>query len=173
MGTDRHRREWLRKLGGGAALAIGAPLLARAHGFGGLTALWTEGDVPLIEVWRARDCVCCQNWVSNLKRQSFVVKVFDVPDAAEMRRELKMPDNLAACHTARISGYVIEGHVPARDIQRLLYKHPKALGLAVPGMPIGSPGMEQEARKDPYDVLLVGLDGSTSLFRSIPGGNGS
>jgi hypothetical protein len=85
---------------------------------------------------------------------------------AQLKREAGIGDKLASCHTAKIDGYVIEGHVPGTDIKRLVADHPDALGLAVPGMPIGSPGMEQGAQFDSYDVLLVKKDGTTEVFAS-------
>ncbi len=81
-----------------------------------------------------------------------------------IKAEARIPEKLASCHTAKIEGYVIEGHVPAEDIKRLLAERPKALGLVVPGMPIGSPGMEVGSRKEPYEVLLLKEDGSTEVF---------
>lgn len=83
-----------------------------------------------------------------------------------MRRRHGIPDALGSCHTGVVEGYALEGHVPAREIRRLLAERPKARGLAVPGMPVGSPGMEQGARRDPYDVLLVHADGRTSVYSS-------
>jgi hypothetical protein len=104
--------------------------------------------------------------VEHLQASGFKVEVRDVGNTAA-RKRLGMPEQLGSCHTATVGGYVIEGHVPAADIQRLLKERPAALGLAVPGMPVGSPGMdgpEYGGRKDPYDVLLVQADGSTRTF---------
>ena len=94
------------------------------------------------------------------------MQVHDLEDAAALRKKLGLPERFSGCHTAEVGGYVIEGHVPALDIKRLLRERPNALGLAVPGMPYGSPGMELGNKKDRYDVLLVNRDGSASIFKS-------
>lgn len=117
-----------------------------------------------IEVWKSPDCGCCAEWVKHLQANGFKVKVNDTGNNA-VRARLGMPSKLGSCHTAQVGGYVIEGHVPAPDIKRLLAEKPAALGLAVPGMPIGSPGMEMGDRRDPYDVLLIGRDGGTRVFQ--------
>lgn len=125
---------------------------------------------PLMQVWKDPQCGCCGNWVGHLQSQGFLIQVMDSGNTAA-RRRLGMPDKLGSCHTARIGGYVIEGHVPAADILRLLREQPDALGLAVPGMPIGSPGMdgpEYKGRRDPYDVLLVLRGGATQVFQHYP-----
>ena len=119
----------------------------------------------VIEVWKSPDCGCCAEWVKHLQANGFNVKVNDTGNNA-VRARLGMPAKLGSCHTAQVGGYVIEGHVPAADIKRLLAEKPVALGLAVPGMPIGSPGMEMGNRRDPYDVLQVGRDGSTRVYQS-------
>jgi hypothetical protein len=125
-------------------------------------------DHATIEVWKSATCSCCGNWVKHLEANGFAVKVNATePGAlAQLKREAGIGDKLASCHTAKIDGYVIEGHVPATDIKRLVADHPDATGLAVPGMPIGSPGMEQGAEFDSYDVLLVRKDGTTEVFAS-------
>ena len=123
---------------------------------------------PQVEVWKDPECGCCKDWVSHLEANGFQVKVHDSGNA-QARSRLGVPDKLGSCHTALIGGYALEGHVPARDIQRLLKERPKAVGLAVPGMPIGSPGMDGAAyggRKDAYDVLLIQTDGSTRVYQS-------
>lgn len=121
----------------------------------------------LVEVWKDPNCGCCADWVKHLQSQGFQVKVNDVGNTA-VRKRLGMPEKLGSCHTALVAGYVLEGHVPAIEVRRLLREKPQALGLAVPGMPVGSPGMDGEVyggRQDPYDVLLVGKDGSTRVFQ--------
>lgn len=119
---------------------------------------------PAVHVFKTRSCNCCAAWMEHLKRSGFAVEASEVEDTAPIRKMLGMPQRLASCHTATASGYALEGHVPASDIERLLQQRPKALGLAVPGMPAGSPGMETGARAEPYDVLLVHADGSSSVF---------
>ncbi len=121
-----------------------------------------------ITVWKDPNCGCCKDWVVYMEANGFGVKVHDSGNAAA-RTRLRIPEKLGSCHTALVDGYAIEGHVPAREIQRLLKERPKAVGLAVPGMPVGSPGMDGPVyggRKDPYDVLLILADGSTRVFQS-------
>ncbi len=145
---------------------LGAALAAIA---GAATAQSTlTNKPPLLQVWKDPNCGCCGDWVKHLQSNGFLVQVIDTGNVAA-RKRLGMPDALGSCHTARVGGYVIEGHVPAADILRLLREKPDALGLAVPGMPIGSPGMdgpEYKGRRDPYDVLLVSRGGATRVFQS-------
>lgn len=125
---------------------------------------------PQVEVWKDPDCGCCKDWVSHLEANGFQVKVHDSGNTAA-RARLRVPDKLGSCHTAQVGGYALEGHVPAPDIHRLLKERPKAVGLAVPGMPVGSPGMDGPVyggRKDPYDVLLVLEDGNSRIYQSYP-----
>lgn len=115
------------------------------------------------EVFKSPHCGCCSKWVEHLRENGFQVTAHDVHSVPDVRQNLGMPNRLGSCHTAKIGGYIIEGHVPAVDIQRLLKEKPKALGLAVPSMPPGSPGMES-AKPIPYETLLVQADGSTRVF---------
>ena len=127
-------------------------------------------QVTTVEVWKDPNCGCCHLWVEHLQAHGFKVNVRDVGNTAA-RQRLGMPEKLGSCHTATVGGYVIEGHVPAADIRRLLKERPMALGLSVPGMPIGSPGMdgpEYKGRKDVFDVLLVQKDGSAKSFQAYP-----
>src|SRR2546427_739696 len=113
-------------------------------------------------------CGCCRDWVSHLQGAGFDVQVLDTGNTAA-RTRLGIPQKYGSCHTAQIGGYAIEGHVPASDIQRLLREAPQAIGLAAPGMPVGSPGMDGPAyggRKDAYDVLLIGKNGSSTVYQS-------
>ena len=128
-------------------------------------------SLPLVEVWKDPDCGCCKDWVKHLQANGFRVKTYDEGNT-DARKRLGLPDKLGSCHTAKVGGYVVEGHVPARDIQRLLREKPQALGLTVPGMPVGSPGMdgpEYGGRKDRYDVLLVAANGSTRVYQRYNG----
>lgn len=159
-----HRRQWLATalplLGAGLA-AVLAPRLAKAA---------APTSVP-VEVWKDPQCGCCQDWVDHMQANGFAVKVHETGNNA-VRARLGLPQKLGSCHTALVGGYLLEGHVPASDVHALLKQKPKALGLAVPGMPVGSPGMDGAVyggRKDPYDVLLVAHDGSTRVFKSYPG----
>ena len=125
----------------------------------------------LIEVWKSPTCGCCKDWISHLEREGFEVKTTMVNETAKtaQRAKLGMPEKFGSCHTALVKGYVLEGHVPGRDIRRLMAEKSRALGLAVPGMPLGSPGMdgpEYGGRKDPYRVLLVQRDGSSTVFQA-------
>lgn len=121
-----------------------------------------------MEVWKDPSCGCCKDWIALMEQAGFSVSVSDTGNKG-VRAQLGLPALLGSCHTARVGGYVIEGHVPAREIKRLLRDKPDALGLTVPGMKVGSPGMDGPAykgRKDPYEVLLVQRDGSTSVYQS-------
>lgn len=140
----------------GAALAFAATTRA-------------QSAQPLVEVWKSPTCGCCKDWVRHLESNGFRVKTLEVQSTAQARARMRIPERLGSCHTAAVGGYALEGHVPAREIRRLLAERPDAVGLAVPGMPIGSPGMdgpEYGGRRDAYDVLLVAKDGSTRSFRS-------
>ena len=122
----------------------------------------------ILQVWKDPNCGCCKDWIAHLEKNGFATTVIDQGNNAA-RARLGMPQKFGSCHTALIQGYVIEGHVPAADIQRLLKEKPKALGLAVPGMPIGSPGMdgpEYKGKKDPYDVLIIDSKGRPSVYQS-------
>jgi len=120
---------------------------------------------PTIEVWKDPSCGCCGEWIKHLQANGFKVKVSNVGNSAA-RARLGIPAQLGSCHTAEVAGYAIEGHVPAADIKRLIAEKPSAIGIAVPGMPMGSPGMEQGGRRDPYDVLLIARGGGTRVFQS-------
>ena len=125
---------------------------------------------PQVEVWKDPDCGCCKDWVSHLEANGFQVKVNDSGNT-QARTRLGIPEKLGSCHTAQVGGYALEGHVPARDIQRLLKERPKAVGLAVPGMPVGSPGMDGAVyggRKDAFNVVLVLADGNSSVYQAYP-----
>lgn len=139
---------------------------------GALTLLpWTRaqaGAPTPIRVWKGPACGCCKDWIAHLEASGFKASVDDSGNA-QVRSRVGIGQQYASCHTALVEGYAIEGHVPAREIRRLLREKPDALGLAVPGMPIGSPGMDGEAyagRRDPYDVLLMRKDGSSAVYSS-------
>jgi hypothetical protein len=122
----------------------------------------------LVEVWKDPNCGCCQDWVKHLQDQGFATRLNESGNNA-MRAKLGIPAALGSCHTGLVGGYAVEGHVPAREIRRLLKDKPQAVGLTVPGMPVGSPGMDGAVygdRRDPYDVLLVLKDGSTRVYAS-------
>ena len=132
-----------------------------------LPALAVE-PAPEVHVFKNPRCGCCGAWVAHMRSAGFVVRVAEVHDATVERRRLGMPDRFGSCHTASVGGYVLEGHVPATDVKRLLATKPKAIGLAVPGMPPSAPGMDTPGRSVPYQVLLVDAAGQTSVFASYP-----
>jgi hypothetical protein len=138
-----------------APALIGAPALLRAA-------------PPALTVAKSPSCGCCGAWVDRMRAAGFDARVEDVTDEAlyALKARAGLHSDFWSCHTARIDGYLIEGHVPAEDIRRLLAEQPAALGLSVPGMPIGSPGMEMGGQIDAYDTILIGLDGSASVFAS-------
>lgn len=119
---------------------------------------------PAVTVFKDPNCGCCKEWVEHLRRHAFKVVAKDTSDVSGIKRSGRVPSQLMSCHTAFVNGYVIEGHVPAEDIKRLLEEKPKVAGLVVGGMPIGSPGMEVGNRKDKYDVVAFSRDGSTRVF---------
>lgn len=123
----------------------------------------SAAELPEVEVYKSPYCGCCTEWAKHMAANGFRVKSIDIEDVAATRARLGMPERYGSCHTAKIGNYLIEGHVPAADVKRLLKEKPKALGLAAPGMPGGSPGMES-ARKEAYDVILVGKDGQAQVF---------
>ena len=124
-----------------------------------------------MRVWKDPNCGCCKDWIAHMEQSGFSASVADEGNNAA-RARLGVAQKFASCHTALVQGYVIVGHVPVADIQRLLKEKPKAFGLAVPGMPIGSPGMDGPAyggRRDAYQVLLIQKDGSAQVFTSYAG----
>jgi hypothetical protein len=133
-----------------------------------LAPAWAAPPKPQVEVWKDPNCGCCQDWVLHLEKSGFAVRVNDSGNEAA-RKRLGIPAALGSCHTATVGGYALEGHVPAKDVQRLLREKLQAIGLAVPGMPVGSPGMDgavYQGRKDPFDVLLVLPGGGTRIYQS-------
>lgn len=158
--ADRRRRLLLSLGTLGAVGAVSAGLLLRP------AAVQAR---PLIEVWKSPTCGCCQDWIMYLQAEGFEVRAHDTGNAAK-RASLGLPQKFGSCHTGVIDGYAIEGHVTAPDIRRLLTERPRAIGLAVPGMPRGTPGMDAPVYggvSDPHDVLLVLHDGSAQVFRSV------
>lgn len=123
-----------------------------------------------IHVVKDPGCPCCNGWIGHLRENGFSVSFEErsVEDLAIYKRERGVPEALSSCHTATVDDYTIEGHVPAADIRRLLAERPEGIGLSVPGMPFGSPGMGPETERQAYDVLLFGLDGSSKVFTSYP-----
>jgi hypothetical protein len=128
-----------------------------------LTASTTLLAAPVISVYKSPTCGCCNDWVNHLKDNGFEVNTYDSNNMGDIKQRLGVTPQLASCHTAMVDGYVIEGHVPAKDIKRLLEQRPKVTGLTVPGMPMGSPGMEGH-RVDKYDVLTFDKAKNTAVF---------
>ena len=147
-----------RRLLLGAALA---PLLARSAA--------AAPGVPQLELWKTRGCGCCAAWARHMEEAGFAVTTHEVADIDPFRAAAGVPAALTGCHTSKVDGYVVEGHVPADAVLRLLAERPPAvLGLSVPGMPVGSPGMEVEGRPgDPYDVVAFARDGSWSVYAAV------
>ena len=147
-----------RRLALSAALALAAAVCA-PRAFAARTR---------IEVWKSPSCGCCEGWIAHLRAAGFEVAAHDEGNT-DARARLGMPLAYGSCHTGEVAGYALEGHVPAAEVRRLLQERPDAVGLAVPAMPVGSPGMdgaEYGGRHDPYDVLLVRRDGRASVYRA-------
>ncbi len=127
-----------------------------------------QTDKPEMVVYKSPTCGCCGNWIKHVDAAGFKTSVQNLPNLDAIKQKYGIDRKLQSCHTAIIDGYFVEGHVPADVIQRLLRERPDgAVGLTAPGMPIGSPGMEMGARKDPYDVLLVMNNGDTRVYQHI------
>ena len=153
MNTNTQRRTLIMAL-----LAVGAVPLLPA----GLVA----AGKPQITVYKTAGCGGCKDWIAHLEQNGFAVVAHDVPGTGPYRERYAVPRALASCHTAVIDGYAIEGHVPAEEIKRLITEKPKARGLSVPGMPVGSPGMEMQGeRRDAFDVVLFDDTGRREIYR--------
>jgi hypothetical protein len=124
-------------------------------------------DPQTVEIWKDPSCGCCQAWADHLKAAGFDVSIHESDDMNGVKAMNRVPSELASCHTAKTGGYVIEGHVPAADIMRLLKEKPKVHGLAVPGMPLGSPGMEMpDGETEAYDVMSFDEGGNAAVWSS-------
>lgn len=149
----------------GFALGISFLALALTTGAAPPSGTGPAAKKPTITVYKDPSCGCCKSWIEHLIKHGYRVDARDTPEMTEIKRSLGVPDRLSACHTAVVNGYLIEGHVPAADIARLLKEKPKVAGLAVPGMPMGSPGMEGP-RSQHYQVLSFDKTGKTKVFAS-------
>jgi hypothetical protein len=149
-------RTYFAMLGGGALLFAGL----------GLAPAPPKASPASVIVYKSPTCGCCSAWIEHLQARGFQVEAHNVSDArlAAVERESRVPDDLASCHTATVGGYTVEGHVPADDITRMLREKPAIAGIAVAGMPIGSPGMEQGAMKQPFTTIAFTKDGKKSVF---------
>lgn len=148
---------------------LGAAVLAIGFVFG--IVGWWAGGTPTakageVTIYSSPWCGCCGAWAEHLKDNGFAVRIHKREDLDPIKARYGVPGELGSCHTAVVEGYTIEGHVPAADIQRLLAERPAAKGLAVPGMPLGSPGMEAGGERDRYDVILFAEDGTQRVFAS-------
>ena len=130
------------------------------------TGTASAGEKEVITVHKDPTCGCCSGCVEHLQKAGFGTKVLDTKDLDAVKKRLGVPDDLAACHTAEMAGYIVEGHVPAAALKRLLAEKPKAAGLAVPGMPVGSPGMEG-GKPEKYDVILFGPEGRRTYMSFV------
>lgn len=136
-------------------------------------SVWAQPSAA-IHVTKGQGCGCCGEWTGILRSEGFEVAENELPPAELVQLKLAkgVPQELYSCHTAEIDGYVIEGHVPPGDVRRLIAERPDAVGLSVPGMPFGSPGMGPESDREAYDVLLIRKDGSNEVFSSYTAGRG-
>lgn len=153
---------------GRRAILIAAGLLPLA-GLARAAAL--SSAVEPVEVWKEPTCGCCKDWIAHLESSGFKVFV-NVGGTMEARQRMGVPAAMSSCHTARVAGYAIEGHVPAREIKRLLRERPDAIGLAAPGMPLGAPGMDTpvyNGKKNPFDVMLLARNGRASIYQHYEG----
>lgn len=148
------------------ASLFATPLIAAVPAFAAAPA-------PTIYVAKTATCGCCGLWIEHLEKEGFKVDAENMAagQLSRFKTSHGIPPQLASCHTGRIADYTIEGHVPAREIKRLIAEKPEAIGLTVPGMPLGSPGMDFGAERDAYDVLLIEKDGSTRVFASYEASN--
>ncbi|TDI81984.1 MAG: DUF411 domain-containing protein [Betaproteobacteria bacterium] len=143
------------------------PLLSKFIFAASLFGVMSYAAATKIEVYKSPTCKCCEKWVNHMRANGFTVETRNVGNK-EVRKRAGISPSLGSCHTSLVDGYVIEGHVPARDVKRFLSERPSAIGLAVPGMPMGSPGMES-SRSNPYNVLLINKEGNVSVYsRHLP-----
>jgi hypothetical protein len=133
-----------------------------------LVACSSAAEAAVVTVFKNPACGCCEAWVEHLKAKGLRVEVRELQDVTPVARRLGVPDELRSCHTAQIGGQFVEGHVPAADIRRMVKQHPQAQGLAVPGMPAGSPGMEQGGKGEPFSTMIVSREGAVRVFAEHP-----
>lgn len=144
-------------------ILAGALVLAAV---GGQALQAQRGAGAVVEVFKSPTCGCCSLWVKHLEQNGFTAKVTEMDDLSSLKKKHGVPAKASSCHTALVNGYVLEGHVPAADVKRLLMERPAVAGLAVPGMPVGSPGMEVGSTVQPYNVLSFDKAGETKVFAS-------
>ena len=146
--------------------AFGVGIVLAVLGIGGYAYFGplASADLPTVTVYKSPSCNCCAEWVTHMREQGFPVEIQSRFNVKPVKRKVGVPSSLAACHTALVNNYVVEGHVPAKDVKQLLRENPKVRGLSVPGMPVGSPGMERGNRVEPYKVLTFTPAGDTTVF---------
>ena len=146
--------------------AFGVGIVLAVLGIGGYVYFGplASADLPTVTVYKSPSCNCCAEWVTHMREQGFPVEIQSRFNVKPVKRKVGVPSSLAACHTAVVNNYVVEGHVPAKDVKQLLRENPKMRGLSVPGMPVGSPGMERGNRVEPYKVLTFTPAGDTTVF---------
>ncbi len=153
-----------------ALLGMGVALLSACGRYTGQAASTAAPKkLPAMSVYKNVGCTCCDLWVQHLRKAGFTVQVQELENMAPTKQRVGIPAAMGSCHTGEVDGYFVEGHVPVEDVLRLLAQRPDAKGLTVPGMPLGSPGMEVPGQNQRYDVLLVARDGSSSVFASHGG----
>lgn len=155
------RRQFLAASAASSAAAVAA-LLAGRHELLAATG-------PVITVYKDPSCGCCAKWCKHMEANGFTVQARDVENVDEVKRTMHVPDALQSCHTAVVGRYVVEGHVPADLVKKVLAEHPAILGLAAPGMPVGAPGMEQDGKKDRYDIIAFDRAGKTRVYATRGG----
>jgi hypothetical protein len=148
------------------------PSLSRRHLLAGAIVLATTPPALAaslqVEVWKTRGCGCCTAWAKHLERAGFQTLIHEVDDIGAVRAAAGVPTDLGGCHTSKVGGCVVEGHVPAEAMQRLVTERPAILGLSVPGMPLGSPGMQVEGEPgEPFDVIAFAADGTRSVYMEV------
>lgn len=161
MASNFFSSSHVKAFGIGIVLAIVGIAAYVQFGASGQSA---NAALPAMTVYKSPTCQCCGKWVDYLREEGFEVETSDLEDMSQIKRQYNVPNELASCHTGVIGGYVVEGHVPADDIRRLLEEQPNVAGLTVPRMPVGSPGMEQGNRQDPYNVLTFTNQGDANVF---------
>lgn len=161
------RREFLGSVTAVAAGVVLAPRIARGAPGGAPNAHGVSlaaAPLPLMTVYKSPSCGCCKDWIKHVEQAGFKTKVIDIEDLTQVKKDAGVPEDLQSCHTALVGAYVIEGHVPADLVMGLLEKKTKITGLAVGGMVVGSPGMEQGSMKQPYNVMAFTKGGKSTVY---------
>lgn len=153
---------YLKAAGIGVVIAVVG--IAAYLQFGDTEPQIADEELPAVTVYKSPTCQCCAEWVTHMEANGFEVKTTDLSDMQQIKNRFSVPRELSSCHTAVVGGYVVEGHVPAEEVKRMLVQQPQIVGLTVPGMPVGSPGMEQGNQLDPYNVLTFSQNGRANIF---------